>query len=160
MCIRDSYYVICDRKLWLYSHRIQLEKESDRVGLGRLLHDSSYERERRRELLIDDLIKIDVLESTGKVVEIKHSRKFREAARLQVLYYLYYLKHHGIEGLVGELRFPKQRRREEVHLTREGEVEVERALCEIDQIKSSPTPPPGTWSGTCRPCAYAEFCWG
>jgi len=56
------YYVICHRKLWLYSHRVELEKSSDKVALGALLHETSYPRLKKREMLIDSLIKIAVLE--------------------------------------------------------------------------------------------------
>jgi CRISPR-associated exonuclease Cas4 len=83
-----------------------------------------------------------------------------EAARLQVLYYLYYLKRKGLVGLSGELRFPRQRRIEQVFLTEEAEQEVEAALGEIANLKKLPAPPQAEWTPICRSCAYAEFCWG
>ncbi len=155
-----NYYVVCQRKLWLYSHHLELERASDKVALGALLHETSYPRLPKREVLIDSLIKVDILEGSGKVLEVKYSQKLAEAARLQVLYYLYYLKRKGLGGLVGELRFPRQRRREEVMLTEEGEREVEAALGEIARLKDLPAPPQTEWTPVCRPCAYAEFCWG
>jgi CRISPR-associated exonuclease Cas4 len=148
------------RKLWLYSHDIRLESGSDRVALGRLLHERAYRELSRRELLIDNLIKIDLLESEGKVLEVKYSRRLKEAARLQVLYYLYYLKRLGVVGLIGELRFPRERRREPVHLTEEAEREVEAALREIRRIEQLPTPPSVSFMPICRSCAYLELCWG
>lgn len=155
-----NYYAVCRRKLWLYSHHLELEKSNDRVALGALLHEMSYPRLPRREVLIDSLIKVDILEGSGKILEVKYSQKLAEAARLQVLYYLYYLKHKGLTGLVGELRFPRQRRIEQVYLTEEAERQVEVALGEIARLKELPAPPPGEWTPICRPCAYAEFCWG
>ncbi|HIC95621.1 TPA: CRISPR-associated protein Cas4 [Candidatus Bipolaricaulota bacterium] len=154
-----NYYAVCRRKLWLYSHRLELERTSDRVALGALLHETSYQRLPRREMLIDSLIKVDILEGEGKVLEVKYSQKMAEAARLQVLYYLYYLKRKGLTGLVGELRFPRQRRREEVHLTEEGEREVEEALRGIERVTELPAPPEAERTPVCRRCAYAEFCW-
>ncbi len=158
--IKVNYFVVCERKLWLYSHDIRLESASDRVALGRLLHERAYREHARRELLIDGLIKIDLLESEGKVLEVKYSRRMKEAARLQVLYYLYYLKRLGVTGLVGELRFPKERRRELVWLTQDAEREVEAALREIHRIERLPTPPEVAFMPICRSCAYAELCWG
>lgn len=111
-------------------------------------------------MLIDSLIKVDILEESGKVLEVKYSNKIIEASRLQVLYYLYYLKRKGLDGLVGELRFPRQKRKEEVILTKEKEMEVEAALQHITQLIGLPSPPAFEWSGMCRSCAYAEFCWG
>lgn len=158
--IQVYYYVICHRKLWLYSHRLELEKSSDKVALGALLHETSYPRLNKREVLIDSLIKIDVLEESGKILEVKYSNKRIEASRLQLLYYLYYLKRKGYGGLVGELRFPRQKRKEDVVLTEDKEKEVEVALQYIARLIELPSPPIVKWSGICRSCAYAEFCWG
>ena len=154
-----NYFVVCPRKLWLYVHDLRLEGLSDRVSLGAFIHESSYPHLRRRELLIDNLIKVDLVEG-GKLLEIKASRKLERAARMQVVYYLYYLKRKGVEGLVGEIRFPKERRRVEVRLDEEAERELERILREINRIKSLPAPPEAEWSPICRPGAYAELCWG
>lgn len=154
-----NYYAVCRRKLWLYSHHLELEKSSDRVALGALLHETSYPRLPKREVLIDSLIKVDILEGSGKVLEVKYSQKMAEAARLQVLYYLHYLKRKGVSGLVGELRFPRQRRIDQVYLTEEAERQVEAALREIARLNELAIPPPAEWTPVCRPCAYAEFCW-
>ncbi|MBT9166345.1 MAG: hypothetical protein DDT25_01029 [Chloroflexi bacterium] len=154
-----NYFIVCPRKLWLYAHRLQLESSSEGVSLGALLHETSYPRLPRRELLIDSLIKVDIIEGSGKVLEVKHSPKMKNAAQLQVLYYLYYLKRRGVTGLVGELRFPRQRRTMEVELTEERELEVEEALREVHKVRALGQPPQAEWKGICRSCAYAEFCW-
>jgi CRISPR-associated exonuclease Cas4 len=158
--IKVNYHVVCPRKLWLYSHDIRMEPESDRVALGRLLHERAYREKPRKELLIDNLIKIDLLESEGKVLEVKYSQRMKEAARLQVLYYIYYLKRLGVIGVTGELRFPKERRREAVLLTEETEREVETALREIRRIEQLPVPPQVEFMPICKSCAYCELCWG
>jgi CRISPR-associated exonuclease Cas4 len=155
-----NYYAVCHRKLWLYSHHLELEKSSDKVALGALLHETSYQRLPKREILVDSLIKVDILEGSGKVLEVKYSQRMAEAARLQVLYYLYYLKQKGLTGLVGELRFPRQRRIEQVYLTEEAERQVEAALRGIAEVTELPAPPQVEWTPICHPCAYAEFCWG
>lgn len=48
-----NYFIVCRRKLWLYTHRLDLERSSDQVSLGALLHETAYPRLPRRELLID-----------------------------------------------------------------------------------------------------------
>jgi CRISPR-associated exonuclease Cas4 len=158
--IKVNYYVICQKKLWLYSHDIRMETRNERVSLGRLLHQRAYRDQSRRELLIDNLIKIDLLEGSGKVLEVKYSRRMREAARLQVLYYLYYLKRLGVTGLTGELRFPREKRRESVLLNETAERQVEAALRDIRRIEQLPVPPLVEFMPICRSCAYAELCWG
>lgn len=158
--VKVNYYAICPRKLWLFSHHIRLEQDSDRVTLGRLLHQQSYREQTRRELLIDNLIKVDLLEKQGKLLEVKYSRKLKEAARLQVLYYLYYLHRRGMTNLEGELRFPKERRREIVSLDQKGIRAVEKALKEIAKINALDSPPKVEFMSICRSCAYLELCWG
>jgi CRISPR-associated exonuclease Cas4 len=56
-----NYYFICKRKLWLFSHNIELEPESDLVKLGKLLHENRYKR-KLKEVQIDR-IKVDFMES-------------------------------------------------------------------------------------------------
>ncbi|MGH2638833.1 MAG: CRISPR-associated protein Cas4 [Rhabdochlamydiaceae bacterium] len=56
-----NYYFICKRKLWLFSHNIELEPESDLVKLGKLLHENRYNR-KMKEVQIGR-IKVDFMES-------------------------------------------------------------------------------------------------
>ncbi len=158
--IKVNYSVVCPRKLWLYAKGLRMEPLSDRVALGRLLHERAYPDLPRREVFIDDLIKVDLLEHESKVLEIKHSRKLIDAARLQVAYYLLYLRWLGAGELVGELRFPKERRKEEVRLTPELEAQVKEALQDIQRIEALPSPPQVDFMPICRVCAYCELCWG
>jgi CRISPR-associated exonuclease Cas4 len=158
--IKVNYWVVCQRKVWLYAKGLRMEPLSDRVALGKLLHEWAYPDLPRRELLIDDLIKVDLLEHESKVLEVKHSRKLIDAARLQVAYYLLYLRWLGAGELVGELRFPKERRREEVRLTPELEAQVLEALRDIQRIEQSPSPPEVEFMPICHVCAYCELCWG
>jgi CRISPR-associated exonuclease Cas4 len=156
--IKVNYWVVCHRKVWLYAKGVRLEPLSDRVALGRLLHERAYPDLPRREVLLDDLIKVDLLEHSQKILEVKHSRKLVEAARLQVAYYLLYLRWLGAGELTGELRFPKERRREEVRLTPELEAQVMEALRDIQRIEAMPTPPEVDFMPICRVCAYCELC--
>lgn len=156
--IKVNYYAICRRKLWLFSHFIRLEQDSDRVALGKLLHEKSYSYLAKREIMLDNLVKLDILQD-GKVLEVKYSRKMAQATRLQLAYYLYYLRQRGIEA-EGELRFPRERRRETFHLSEEDIQKVEAALKEIAELEAQSSPPRVRFSSTCRSCSYAEFCWG
>ncbi|MEJ5299422.1 MAG: CRISPR-associated protein Cas4 [Thermodesulforhabdaceae bacterium] len=158
--IKINYWAICHRKVWLYAKGLHMEHLSDRVALGRLLHERAYSDLSRREVLIDNLIKIDLLEKEGKVLEVKYSRKLEDAARLQIAYYLLYLKKLGVGTLIGELRFPKERRREEVHLTPELEAAVMEALKGVHEIEQMPSPPQAEFTSICRACSYCELCWG
>jgi CRISPR-associated exonuclease Cas4 len=57
--------------------------------------------------------------------------------------------------------YPKQRRREEVILTPELEIEVEKILAALRLIRERPTPPVVEKPmPICKKCAYQELCWG
>jgi CRISPR-associated exonuclease Cas4 len=73
-----NYLLICPRKLWLFSHHIEMERESDAVALGQLLHEESFQRQ-KKELLIDDLIRIDFFDDEA-VHDIKKGRSIEAGA--------------------------------------------------------------------------------
>ncbi|BAA30346.1 83aa long hypothetical protein [Pyrococcus horikoshii OT3] len=81
-----------------------------------------------------------------------------KAHEMQTLYYLYYLKKHGIKAKA-ILHYPKLNEKREIEL--EGrEKEVEDAIIQVEVIKSSPKPPKPRKSKICKKCAYRELCWG
>jgi CRISPR-associated exonuclease Cas4 len=154
-----NYLLICPRKLWLFSHHIEMERESDAVALGQLLHEESFPRQ-KKELLIDDLIRIDFFDDEA-VHDIKKGRSMEEAHRAQILYYLWYLKQKGVEGLKGVINYPKQRRSVEVELTPDAEAEVEEWMRQVQIVVAQETPPViEAPMRICRKCSYNELCWG
>ena len=46
-----NYYFICKRKLWYFSHGIQMEQEHDNVIIGKLIDENSYGREKKHILI-------------------------------------------------------------------------------------------------------------
>ena len=156
--IKINYLYVCKRKLWLFSKNITFENKSDKVYLGKLLHESSYPKEKHKEILIDNLITIDIM-SNGSIREVKYSSKMKEADIMQVVYYLYYLKQKGIQKQ-GIINYPKEKRKEVLELTPEYEEKVKQALKEIEEITTKPFPPPAQKQRICKSCAYFEFCWG
>lgn len=155
-----NYYLICKKKLWLFSHGIEMERHSDRVDIGRLLHEESYPRGRHHELMIDGLLRIDFDESSGVVHEVKLTKAFEKAHVYQLLYYLYYLKQKGLSGLVGSLNYPKSKRVERVELTPDIEQELDEMLAAVRRIKASDVCPEHDQSTMCRKCSYEGLCWG
>jgi len=135
-----------------------MESGSDKVLMGKLLGEYSYPREETKEILIDNLINIDIV-GDDEIREVKYSNRLKHADRIQILYYLYYLKHLGIEKR-GVINYPKMRKREEVILTPEAENEVGSALVRVKDVLSMDTPPLLQRNPYCSKCAYYEFCWG
>ena len=135
-----------------------MEKNSEKVLLGALLHEISYKKDKPKEILIDNLISIDILDSFN-IREVKYSNKMKKADRMQILYYLYYLKKLGINKK-GIINYPKQRKREFVELKPEDEKEIEKVLIQINKILKQKKPPPVIDEPYCKKCAYFEFCYG
>jgi len=102
-----NYYFICKTKLWLFSHHIQMEQESELVSLGKLLHLKSYKDE--KEYTIDNLISVDFIKKHDylELHEVKKSNKMEKSHEYQLLYYMFYLKQEkGIENIKGIINYP------------------------------------------------------
>ncbi|HBT47362.1 MAG TPA: CRISPR-associated protein Cas4 [Peptococcaceae bacterium] len=152
-------YIICPRKAWLMSRQICPDEDNTHLHLGRLIQNQSYGRERkevRLEHLCLDLIRRE--EETLVVAEVKKSSRAREAARMQLAFYLYELEQMGIEAR-GELLFPEERRREQLVLDDKLAQQVEEIKGCIVNLVLQEQPPPPQRNVFCNKCAYAEFCW-
>ncbi len=153
------YYYICPREVWLIAHQISADQDSDNVLVGRFIGETTYERE-KKEIGVGGS-KIDVFHiEDGKMVigEVKKSSKFKESARMQLAFYLSELKERGIDAC-GELRFPKEKLREEIVLDEHTERELDKVRREILRIIYLEKPPPPQKIKYCKNCAYTEFCW-
>jgi CRISPR-associated exonuclease Cas4 len=153
------YYFICPREVWLIGRQITPDQDDSNVSLGRFIQDYSYPRE-RKELAVGNS-KVDVFNvGNGEMIigEVKKTSKYRQSARMQLAFYLSELKERGIVAK-GELRFPKEKQREEVVLDQKTEKELDHARREILRILYLPQPPAPVKIKFCKNCAYAEFCW-
>lgn len=153
-----NYYFICKKKLWWFVHGVKMEQESDRVKVGKLVHEESYGR-KKKELNIDDKIILDWRED-GVIHEVKLTDSMEEAHEMQLAYYLYYLKLKGVTGLKGQIDYPKLKQTKTVELTPEVEEKIKQALEEMKRIVQSKRAPDVEWMKICRSCSYAELCWG
>ena len=153
-----NYYFICKTKLWLFSHNIQLEHESESVKLGKILHEDSFKREKGH--LIDNLINVDFIKLTDcvEIHEVKKTQKMEKSHEYQLLYYMHYLKNEkDIDNIKGFLDYPKIRKKREIILTKEKEGELIEIIENIYKINSNEMPKPKK-SRICRKCAYFDFC--
>ena len=142
------------------SHEITPFQDNAFLEIGRILSDKTYEREKKKEIKVDN-IKVDMIrKKNGKIVvaEIKKSSRFKKAAKMQLLFYLYKMKKIGL-NVEGELLFPKEKKRVPLILTKENEIEIKKAIEEINLIKKDIKPPELVKNRFCKKCAYFEFCW-
>ncbi|MDR0795219.1 MAG: CRISPR-associated protein Cas4, partial [Tannerella sp.] len=81
-----NYYMVCRRKLWLFSNGINMEHTSDTVAEGKLIHETSYPQrsERYTELEVDGSV-IDFYDARNKIIhEVKKSNRIETAHLWQV----------------------------------------------------------------------------
>lgn len=154
--LQVDYYCICKRKLWLYTKGISMETTSDRVIQGTVLHENSYNSVNNKEVLINNMINIDILDK-DYVREVKITSKMMDADRMQLLYYLYVLKKMGIEKK-GTLNYTKEKRVVEVGLGSEEESLIEEVLDGIKEILKMKYPPKVIKYPYCSKCSYYEYC--
>ncbi|MBC2042200.1 CRISPR-associated protein Cas4 [Listeria welshimeri] len=152
------YYFVCKRKLWCFFKEIRMEHLDENVQLGKLLDESSYNRE-KGQVMIDETVNIDFIKDWKVLHEVKKSQAIEEAGIWQLKYYMYFLKQKGIIIEKGVVDYPKLRQRKMVFLTTEDEREIEKILVDIEIITSSSKPPTLIDKPLCKKCAYYEYCY-
>jgi len=154
-----AYYIVCKRKLWLFSHQIGFEKYSDYVELGKLIDQESFKKETHKGVDFGD-VKIDFIKVKDAVIvhEVKKSRKLEPAHIWQVKYYIYRLRKLGVNTSSGIIHYPKLFKKIEVTFSDEDEKLIENFEKEVREILAS-SPPPPINKPYCKKCSYYEFCY-
>ncbi|ENJ9653564.1 CRISPR-associated protein Cas4 [Clostridium botulinum] len=155
--VKINYYYVCKRKLWLFSKGITMENTSDRVLSGKIIHEDSYKRSKNKEMLIDDILKLDIIDKEY-VSEVKITSKMPLPDKMQLLYYIFYLKQMGINRK-GKINYVKEKRVEKIELTEEIEEEIKNTLIDIRTIEKSNVSPKLIKLPYCKKCSYYEFCY-
>ena len=153
-----NYYFVCAKKLWYFVHDIQMEQNSDAVYLGKLIHETSYERE-KNEIDIDSTIRIDFIGRDRVIHEVKKSDKIEEPHIWQLKYYIWYLKQKGVEGVTGKINYPKLKKTMDVFLEFGDEARISAIIKGIKEITESSVPPLADRIKICKTCSYGDLCW-
>ncbi len=156
-----NYFLVCQRKLWLFSHSIQMEHTNDAVEEGKLIHETAYpQRASKYEEIQVEGVKIDYYDTKKKQIhEIKKSSKLREAHLWQLKYYLFVLEKNGIEVQSGLLEYPTERQTEEVWLSEVDREIIKGYLVEIQDIIENEKVPDLIHHSRCKKCSYYDFCY-
>ena len=152
-----NYYIVCKTKMWLFYHKINLEDNSEEVRIGKVLHEIS-------ETKVDEVsfegIKVDKI-TKDYIVEVKKSDSDIEAAKWQLLYYMWILKQKGIvkKGRLEVFEKKKQDKKKiEIILDEENEKRLLEIIEDIKNILNQDTPPMPKFENKCKKCAYFEYC--
>jgi CRISPR-associated exonuclease Cas4 len=153
-----NYYFLCRKKLWYFTKNIEMEQNSDAVYLGKLIHETSYDRE-NKEIDIDDTIKIDFIGKDRVIHEVKKSDKVEEPHIWQLKYYLWYLKQKGVDGVTGKINYPKLKKTLDVFLEPGDDEKIRAVLSEIKRTIDMELPTQAQKTKMCRKCSYGDMCW-
>ncbi|WP_143823754.1 CRISPR-associated protein Cas4 [Halosegnis longus] len=152
-----QYYHVCRRELWFMSRGIDIDREATNIQRGAHVDETSYQ-DRRHSYQINGRLQLDVLDS-GDVMEVKVSSALEKPARMQLLYYLWYLDEVLDIERDGVLAYPRERTRETVELDEEAREEVEATVRGILNTVEQEAPPELEKKPYCDACLYQEFCW-
>ncbi len=153
-----SYYLLCHRKLWLFTHKIEMEHNSELVALGKFISESTYER-KKHEIRIDDVV-LDNYDSKNKVIhEVKKTHKMEEAHIWQVKHYINVLREKGVSGVKGQIDYPKLRKTVKVELSKEDIKKLYDIEKEIKIILELEKPPEVINQPYCKKCSYYDLCY-
>ena len=155
-----NYYFHCKRQCYLHGNRLNLEDESENVKIGKAIHEEKCDKERNREITIDN-IKLDKL-TTKYLTETKKSDADIEAAKWQLLYYLKILKSKGIIRK-GKLEIVEKNKQNKsiiiVNLTDEIEQRLNMIEKEIIKLIDGNNVPEVIKDKKCKQCAYYAYCY-
>ena len=152
-----QYYHVCKRELWFSSRGIDIDRGAANIRRGTHIDETSY-RDKRSSFQINGRIALDVLDS-GEVMEVKASSTLETPARMQLLYYLWYLDRILDIERDGVLAYPAERKREDVTLTEENAAAVEDTIRGIIEVVRADAPPALEKKPYCDACLYQDICW-
>ena len=141
--------------------QLTADQENTYLDIGRLIDDTTYEREKKKIYLADISAMVDmVAKKDGNffIAEIKKSSKRLDNAVLQLKYYLYLLRKKSVFAK-GMLKIPKEKKNVEVDLSDEDIQFIQESLTDIDITINKNTPPDIINKRVCGKCAHYEFCW-
>lgn len=155
-----NYYFHYKRQCYLSGNRLNMEDNSEQVKIGSAIHREKAQKAKKAEVAIEN-IRLDKI-TEEYLTEIKKSDSDVEAAKWQLLYYLYVLRQKGINRK-GKLEFVEKNKTEHkiiiLELTEENIRELEQHLQEIEELILG-NEVPGTDEGKgCKNCAYYEYCY-
>lgn len=158
--VQVAYYIVCKRKLWLFSHQIQMEKFSDDVLIGKIINEESFKRERYKEIGIENL-KIDYIKVGDEIIvnEVKKSRSLEESHIWQVKYYIYRLRNLGFNCSYGVIRYPKIFKKINIEYKEDDDKKIKETLPKIKEIINMEKIPETINKPYCKKCSYFELCY-
>lgn len=142
------------------SRQLTADQENSYIDIGRLIDETSFEKEKKKIYLADIGAMIDmVTKKDGQyfIAEIKKSSNTLKSGIFQLQYYLFLLKKKSII-VKGIIKIPTEKKSVEVELDDETCRLIESKLEELEIILNNQTAPKAVWLKICPKCGHFEFC--
>lgn len=152
------YYFICHRKLWYFCNEINMEQNSELVSIGKILDETTYNRE-NKSILIDDTINIDFIKNGAVLHEVKKTKSIEDAGIWQLKYYMLYLEQRGVKNISAKIDYPLIRESKEIYLEEEDRDILRNIEKNIEEIIKEEKPPKVMNDKMCKKCAYFDLCY-
>ena len=152
-----NYYVTCKREAWLFSRKISANQDDENILMGKVLAELKEENLHQFPFSNLKFDRIGKQRGHYLVTEYKKSMKNPEAAKMQLLFYMYLLKSTlKLKEINGKVISGKK------VIYVEGSPKnfenLEKLLIEIEQFLQTPTPPPPKKIVFCKSCGYRDYC--
>ena len=155
-----NYYFHCKKQCYLHGNRMNMEDNSEEVKIGKAIHEERAMNSDNTEISIEN-IKLDKL-TKEYLTEVKKSDADVEAAKWQLLYYLWILKYKGVDRK-GRIEFVEKNNGNKkviiIELTEDNEKDLLKCIQEIEDLIQSDLVPEVLNKATCKKCAYYEYCY-
>lgn len=152
-----NYYFTCKREAWLYAHKIHANQDDENVLMGKAISEI-------KETKIEDFpfsnLHFDKLSRQRghyMITEYKKSLKNPNAAKMQLLFYMFILK-EALNLKVVQGRVVCGKRALLVEGVEENFSLMKASTKEIVELVSEPKSPPFVYRKICDKCAYRDYC--
>ena len=151
------YYTTCKREAWLYSRKISADQWDENILMGKALADIKEEQLQQFPFSHLKFDKIGKQRGHYLVTEYKKSMKNPDAAKMQLLFYMYQLKTSlklkEINGKVisGKKVIYVEGNEENMH-------HMEALIAEVSDFLNTKKAPPFVENRFCKHCGYRDYC--
>ncbi len=151
------YYTTCKREAWLYSRKIVADQWDENILMGKALADIKEEQLQQFPFSNLKFDKIGKQRGHYLVTEYKKSMKNPDAAKMQLLFYMYQLKTSlKLKEINGKVISGKKVIF--VAGSEENFAKVEALVEEICHFLSDDKAPPFQENRFCKNCGYRDYC--
>lgn len=153
-----NYYTTCKREAWLYSRRIHADQWDENILMGKALSEIKEEQLQNFPFSHLKFDKIGKQRGHYLITEYKKSMKNPDAAKMQLLFYMYQLKTSlKLKEINGKVISGKKV--VYVEGNEENMANIEELIAEISEFLNTPAPPLFEKNRFCKNCGYRDYCY-